>query len=332
MMKIEIITKSNNYDVVFGRFEETFNDDYLPCDSGKCLIVTDETVFSLYENRIISFFKNQKFSSLCCILEPGEINKSMGSVIKIIHALGDNDFSRKDFIVSIGGGVISDIAGFAASIYRRGIDYFTIPTTLLSMVDASVGGKTGIDTSIGKNSVGTFYQPKGVFIDTSFLKTLDKKETANGMAEIIKCSIISGIPVENDNETNIVNAIHLKADIVARDERDEGIRHILNLGHTLGHALERATGYNLSHGEAVSIGLSVMAENIDECLVNYGLPTKKWLKETPNVLDHALEFIGNDKKCISGGMIEAVFVKEIGDCYIRKVAVEEFKNFVRSRI
>lgn len=331
-MKITIETESNKYDAIFGSFEEKFTSEYIPKNAEKCLVVTDETVFSLYEDRIDSFFGAQSYNTLCCILEPGEKNKNAGALAKIVDALCENEFTRDDFVVALGGGVISDLAGFAAAIYRRGIGYFTIPTTLLSMVDASVGGKTGIDTRYGKNSIGVFWQPSAVFIDTSFLATLPEKEYANGMAEVIKCAIITGEKTDADIEDLIAQSVALKADVVARDEHDTGIRHILNLGHTLGHALETVTDYELSHGEAVSIGLSVMCDKYDNILEKYGLPTKKWLKENREILDQALNFIKEDKKCTGDGKIEAVFVKNIGDCFIRKVTVDEFRSFVIGNI
>ncbi|AXA33984.1 3-dehydroquinate synthase [Francisella adeliensis] len=240
------------------------------------LVVTNTTVEKLYLQSLIDFLKlNCKVTS--CILEDGEQYKSQESLDKILTTLLENKFTRSSTVlIALGGGVIGDITGFAASIYQRGVDFIQIPTTLLSQVDSSVGGKTAINHSLGKNMIGAFYQPKLVYTSVKFYKTLPQREYVSGIAEVVKYGFISSdfyswlednhdLILAKDTKTllqMIKLSCEIKAQVVAEDEKEiSGARAILNFGHTFGHAIEKCQKYKgLKHGEAVGVG---MAQAID---------------------------------------------------------------------
>lgn len=243
-------------------------------NANKILIVISEKVNKLYGNKFN--FKN----SIKFVLKDGEDQKNFKNYKKILDFALKNKLERKDAILAIGGGVVGDIAGFAAATYLRGIDFVQVPTTLLSCVDSSVGGKTAINTDFGKNLVGAFYQPKAVFCNLHFLKTLDDRQFKTGLAEVIKYAFISDgdkyvfFDFLNDNVNEVLNrddevlaqivktSLEMKASIVAKDEKEQGLRRILNFGHTYAHAVEKITGYKkYTHGEAVAMGM-VFAINL----------------------------------------------------------------------
>ena len=242
-------------------------------------------------------------------------------------------FTRTDCVAAVGGGVIGDLAGFVAATYMRGVDFYNIPTTLLSQVDSSIGGKTAINLGGVKNIVGAFYQPKAVIIDTEVLSTLPKRQIANGMAEVIKMSLTSdeylfeilenGVTGENIEDV-IVRALKIKKSVVEVDEREGGLRKILNFGHTLGHGIEAAEELNgLYHGECVAIGMTSCSspevkERLIPLLEQYGLPTKY-----DGDIDTALSFIKQDKKC-EGDEISVILVDNIGKYRIEKMKADAF--------
>jgi len=234
----------------------------------KVAIVTNPTVSTLHLERL-----QQKISApqLEVVTIPdGETYKTMATVVSILDALFEAKFDRKSLLIAFGGGVIGDMTGFAASLYQRGIDFIQIPTTLLSQVDASVGGKTGVNTRYGKNLIGAFYQPKAVYIDPYFLTTLPAREFAAGVAEVVKMAVMFDSEFFDYLEMNdlrqeavvremIARSVSLKAEVVNEDEKEAGVRAVLNYGHTFGHVVENETGYSkYLHGEAVAIGI-VMA-------------------------------------------------------------------------
>lgn len=241
--------------------------------ANKVLLVVNEKVNRLYKDELN--FKN----SIKFVLKDGEDQKNFKNYQKILKFASENKLERKDAIVAIGGGVVGDMAGFAAATYLRGIDFIQIPTTLLACVDSSVGGKVGINTEFGKNLVGSFYQPKAVFCNLNFLKTLDDRQFKTGLAEIVKYAYIEKsaqakedygfFEFLSNNSDRILSreenalaeiiaiSLNLKASVVAKDEKEQGLRRILNFGHTLGHAIEKLTNYKrFTHGEAVAIGMS----------------------------------------------------------------------------
>ena len=251
----------------------------------RTLIVTDDGVPEVY----VKTASGSLGGCEVVTLERGETNKNEKSYFRIIEKLYERGFSRSDRIVALGGGVVGDVACFAAATYNRGIRFVNVPTTLLAQVDSSVGGKCGMDFRGGKNLLGAFYLPEAVVIDPSLLSTLDARNFANGMAEIIKIAVTCDAELfgllekgvtQKDLPDIIKRAVSIKADITTRDPRDEGIRKVLNFGHTLGHAIETASGLDtLMHGECVALGMIPMcAPHIRERLIKtlglYGLPTE----------------------------------------------------------
>ena len=238
----------------------------------KVCIITDINVHKLYTHHLVQSLTNTGFEVHKIVFDNGENTKSFEHLEQIINYLADEKFTRSDLLIALGGGVIGDLTGFAASIYQRGMDYIQIPTTLLAAVDSSVGGKTAINLHAGKNLVGTFWQPKAVYLDTALLETLPKKELQNGLSEIIKSGVIldKSILQKLDShepselgmiiEDLIISAINVKKQIIEIDERDSGLRQILNLGHTIGHSIEKCSNFTIPHGMAVAIGLMAIVK------------------------------------------------------------------------
>jgi 3-dehydroquinate synthase len=239
----------------------------------KILLVSNQTIFSLYGERAIASLQAFKYEVFTCLLSEGESYKNLDSIQKIYNAALENRLERTSTMVALGGGVIGDMTGFAAATWLRGINFVQVPTTLLAMVDSSIGGKTGVNHPQGKNLIGAFYQPRFVLIDPEVLKTLPVREFRAGMAEVIKYGVIwdaeffaqmeassSLDAINNITPQLLENILQLscqaKADVVGQDEKESGLRAILNYGHTIGHAVESLTGYTeLIHGEAVGIGM-----------------------------------------------------------------------------
>lgn len=262
----------------------------------KILIVTNPRVAALHIPSLLSKLSAKEV--FICTLKDGEAYKNMQSIEEILECAFIHKLDRKSLIIGFGGGVITDMAGFAAGIYQRGIDFINIPTTLLSQVDASVGGKTGVNNSFGKNLIGLFYQPKAVYINPSFLSTLNKREFVSGISEIVKMAVcfdkdfftwLRGANLENkdDLEYAIEQSIRIKANVIMQDERESGIRAGLNYGHTFGHVIELLGNYRqYLHGEAVSLGMikaNKLAlklgkisqsefDSIRDLLLSFGLP------------------------------------------------------------
>ncbi|MCP4653509.1 MAG: 3-dehydroquinate synthase [Candidatus Omnitrophica bacterium] len=322
------------------------------------IIVTSAKVNSLYKNKIKKSFKNIAHSIVP--VANGEAAKSKKWLFSVIDAIIASDtWGRKVFVIALGGGTVGDLSGFGASIYKRGVPYVQIPTTLLAQVDSSIGGKTAIDLKQAKNILGTFHQPKAVFIDPTFLKTLSKKEINEGLAETIKYGIIKNKTFFNFLQKNsqkinrlepsiilklISTCAAIKAAIVKEDETEtKGIRTILNFGHTLAHALETTSKYNkLSHGEAVSIGMSYSAKlslalgkckreeanNVESVLKLFSLPTT--ISGSYITLSDALRY---DKKFING-KVRMVLMREVGEVEVVKniplnVIRKSLKSFLK---
>ena len=257
----------------------------------KVAIITNPTVAKYHLQKALDSIKAKEIEVI--EVKDGEEYKNIDTILYILDRLFQAKFDRKSTLVALGGGVIGDMTGFAASIYQRGIDFIQMPTTLLSQVDASVGGKTGVNNSYGKNLIGSFYQPKGVYIDPAFLDTLPKREFNAGLAEVIKMAIMFDKDFYNflkeanlNNKDDIIKVIAksvtLKADVVNQDEKESGIRAVLNYGHTFGHVVENLTNYTkYLHGEAVAIGM-VMA---NELAVNLGLLSKQEANDIKKLLD-----------------------------------------------
>jgi 3-dehydroquinate synthase len=319
------------------------------------LVVTDETVAKLHLPALQASLAAAGIESRPIVLPPGEETKSFGHLQELLHAILDARPERRSTLIALGGGVIGDLTGFAASITLRGIDCIQIPTTLLSQVDSSVGGKTAIDTPHGKNLVGAFYQPRLVLIDIDSLATLPKREVLAGYAEVVKYGLLGDAaffawceangPRLRDGDTAsrqyaVMTSCRAKAEIVGEDEREEGRRALLNLGHTFGHALEAATGFGpeLLHGEAISIGMvmafelsvrlglapAVDAERVRRHFAAMGLPTGlEALGNRRPSTDELIAHMRHDKK-VRGGAITFILVRGIGQAFIaRNVEVAE---------
>jgi 3-dehydroquinate synthase len=310
-------------------------------------IVTDENVAALHLKTLQTSLAAAGIRSAAIILPAGEKTKSFSALGDLCEKLLGAGVERRDRIIALGGGVIGDLAGFAAAILRRGIDFIQIPTSLLAQVDSSVGGKTGINTSHGKNLVGAFLQPVLVLADTKLLETLPRRELAAGYAEVAKYGLLGDLPFFEWLEANaellmrgdvqarnfaIHKSCSAKAAIVAEDETEQGVRALLNLGHTFGHALESATGYSsrLLHGEGVAIGMVLafrFSERLKQCrqgtadrvarhLKSVGLPTHVSDIEgsLPPVAD-LVKIMRQDKKA-QGGKLTFILARNIGDAFI----------------
>ena len=295
----------------------------------KAIVVTDSRVAELYLNKAIQSLNKSGFTAASCTVPEGEPSKSQEMLFLLyaqFHAAG---ITRTDLVVALGGGVVGDLAGFAAATYLRGCPLIQVPTTLLAQVDSSIGGKTGIDLPFGKNLAGAFYQPKAVVIDPSVLSTLSRSRMSEGMAEVIKYGCIRDEllfeSIERgtfDLEWILERCIRIKTTVVQNDEFDTGERMLLNFGHTIGHAVERVTGFaGLSHGEAVAIGMvyaCVMGESAgitpEGTTARIRAVLSRW--KLPQSTDLALEEIYSamlsDKKKLSG-KVYFVFLKKIGE-------------------
>ncbi len=286
----------------------------------KVAIVTNPTVSSLHLDHLLSKIDAPQVEVIT--IPDGESYKTLSTVEKILDGLFEAKFDRKSLLIAFGGGVIGDMTGFSASLYQRGIDFIQIPTTLLSQVDASVGGKTGVNNRYGKNLIGAFYQPKAVYIDPLFLQTLPSREFAAGVAEVIKMAVMfdqeffaylemNDLQDEAVIKEMIRRSVTLKAEVVNQDEKEAGIRAVLNYGHTFGHVIENETGYGTYlHGEAVAIGMVMAnalavelgmiskdeADRVMNLLQNNGLPTDYRIKD----VDHFYEHFFLDKKSNNG--------------------------------
>lgn len=337
MEKLYVNLGKNSYDILFSDsfsgLPQAMRDINAP---KKVLIVTDSNVKELYADEVKATLDESGFDTAVYTFEAGEENKNMNSILGICGACVEHGLDRKSMIAALGGGVVGDMAGFAAAIYMRGIDFIQIPTTLLSQSDSSVGGKTGIDFASGKNILGAFHQPRLVYINASTLKTLSEEQFVSGMGEVIKHGIIRDNEFfkylkENsekiksfDSETIIkMNKINcsIKAEVVMKDEKENGLRAILNFGHTIGHAVESAYDFKKTHGECVGIGMiaaayiafkrGLITENelkeIEDMLDLYGFETHVKLPDN----DTVFEIMQKDKKKVSG-KIKFVLPKKIG--------------------
>jgi len=309
------------------------------------MLVTDDTVNGLYGDAAENSLRSAGYTVSRFVFPSGERSKNMDTFAALLNALGDANLTRSDAVAALGGGVPGDMAGFAAAVYLRGIRFIQMPTTLLAMVDSSVGGKTAIDLKTGKNQAGAFYQPDIVLCDTGVLETLPGEVFTDGCAEMIKHGVILSAelfgllkqPVMPRLEDIIARNIAIKRDIVVADEKDAGIRKILNFGHTIGHGVEKLSGYAVTHGKAVSVGMAAAsrgayrlgicgADCYDEIigmLERYGLPV-----ETDIEPERLIEAALYDKKR-GGGHISFILPERIGKCVIKEFPIESLDEFMR---
>ncbi|MCL6641780.1 MAG: 3-dehydroquinate synthase [Candidatus Bipolaricaulota bacterium] len=301
----------------------------------RAAIITDETIASLYGHQIEEGLRRAGVETLVLSVPPGEAQKSLRTAEMLYTHLLEAGCDRHTTIIALGGGVIGDLAGFVASTFLRGVPYVQVPTTLLAQVDSSVGGKTGVNHPLGKNLIGTFYQPRCVFIDPEVLKTLPKREVWSGLAEVIKYGLIrdpalwAGVEEKLEDFVQrpetlsevIARCCAIKSEIVSADEREGGLRKFLNFGHTVGHALEAASDYKLRHGEAIAWGMLIESrlshqkaglsaselERIEKLLARFPKPSLELISP-----ERVIELIRRDKKS-HGGRVQFVLLRGIGD-------------------
>ena len=347
-MKEIPVNTSSGYTIYVGRdlLKDTgrYIRECLP-SAEKAAIITDDTVNSLYGERVRDSIRAYGLQVCTYVLPHGEASKNGEQYLKILNFLAQEHLTRSDMITALGGGVAGDIAGFAAATYLRGIRFIQIPTTLLAQVDSSVGGKTAIDLDGGKNLAGAFCQPALVLCDLGTLDTLPEETFRDGCAEVIKYGILwdeelfahlkeKGIGF--DREYTISRCIEMKRDVVETDEFDRGERQLLNLGHTLGHAEEALSDFRLSHGRAVAIGMAEIARaaaaegicsaecaaEIKAALEEFQLPVR--FEHSPGEL---YQVMLSDKKR-RGNRISLIVPEKIGQCVIREYTLEEMKKFI----
>ncbi len=328
-MVLPIRLGKRSYDVVIERGCLSRAGSLLNLDR-KVLILTDSGVPKEYAHRI----EEQSKSPILVTVPTGEGSKSLEKFGEILSTMLRTGFNRGDCVIAVGGGVCGDLAGFVASAYMRGIDFYNLPTTLLSQVDSSVGGKTGVNLDGVKNVVGAFYQPKKVLIDPDTLRTLDRRQLVSGLCEAVKMAFTSDRslfelleekPFEEHLEEIIEGALRIKRDVVERDEKESGPRKILNFGHTLGHGIEATIRPALYHGECVSLGMIPMCdgenrEKLIHVLKKVGLPTEANLD-----LDAVMKVVEHDKKSGRNG-IDCVLVSEIGKAEIVTLSIQELRD------
>ena len=313
-----------------------------PCS---VVIVTDDIVNNLYGDKVAAALDSAGYRVSRFVFPHGEQNKNMEQLNNLLRFCTQTQLTRTDLIVALGGGVTGDIAGLAAAVYLRGIDYIQLPTTFLAAIDSSVGGKTAVDLPEGKNLVGAFWQPLAVICDINTLDTLPEKVFADGTAEAVKYGILADADLfkllAEGNfrpilQQIISRSVEIKADFDSADERDSGCRQQLNLGHTIGHAIEQCSGYSITHGHAVAIGMSIIArcaaaagicsaqtaDKVKEALINNNLPV-----ECPYGLAELLNVMYSDKKR-RGALINLVIPQNIGKCRLLELSVDTLEDFI----
>ncbi len=303
----------------------------------KCLIVTDNGVPKEYSETISTFCEEYKIVTI----EQGEASKNFDNYKNILEIMLHDGFTRTDCVIAVGGGVVGDLSGFVAASFMRGIDFYNVPTTLLSQVDSSIGGKVAIDLCNVKNIVGAFHQPKCVLIDPDVLKTLPKRQISNGLAESFKMSLTSDVKLyslfKNGKALSEIDkvielSLKIKKNVVEQDEKETGLRKILNFGHTLGHGIEAEEELNgMYHGECVAIGMIPMCgteirNEVISILESIDLPTK-----ISGDLEKILEAATHDKKC-DGKFISVIKVDTPGQFKIEKISLEQWKDEIRSAL
>lgn len=314
----------------------------------KLCIVTDDTVDALYASAVEAALTSEQLPFIKFVIPHGEASKNAENLVSLLELMAENRLTRADAIIALGGGVVGDLAGFAAGIYLRGIRFVQIPTTLLAMVDSSVGGKTAIDLKAGKNLAGVFHQPSLVLCDPNALNTLPSDVFSDGCAEVIKYGIINDrelfdtlkLGIRENIEEIIERCVSNKAHIVELDEFDNGTRQLLNLGHTVGHAIELCSSFTVSHGSAVAIGTVIATKiayslnlctkaELDETVAlisAQGLPTR-----SPYSASQLAKAATADKKR-SGDTISFVIPYGIGNCELMKIKVSDLEEFIMKGI
>ena len=332
------VEASCSYDILIGRGILDSIGEMLRPIVGDCRlgVLTDSKVDELYGDRLIDTLTDAGYAADKLVVPAGEASKCADNLLEFLNFLADCKLTRSDAVIAFGGGVVGDMAGLSAALYLRGVKFIQIPTTLLAAVDSSVGGKTAIDIPAGKNLVGAFYQPSLVCCDTALMDTLEPDIYRDGCAEVIKYGVILDKTLYDklqeppfDRESVVARCVEIKRDVVQQDEFDNGIRGLLNFGHTFGHAIEKMSNFEVSHGAAVAKGMVIaarmaplcglcdVAEELSALLQRYGFDLS-----VPYSADDLYDAILSDKKR-RGGNITVVLPKAIGECVLVTLAVEE---------
>ncbi len=346
-MKIIQVNTSGQYDVIIG--DNILHDlsAYIKAETinQKAVIISDENVWPLYGSNLTEQLTNCGYDVLHYVINPGEEHKSIDSYLQIIDYLTLNHITRSDVLFALGGGVIGDLTGFVAATYLRGISYIQVPTTVLAMVDSSVGGKTAVNISAGKNLIGAFYPPKKVLCDIHHLSSLPEDIFRDGCAEIIKYGILfdpelfqhlNNFGLDFDRKYVISRCVELKRYVVEHDEFDTGLRQKLNLGHTVGHAIESLSRYQISHGKAVALGMNIIAnaachmglcsrqdfESIRKVLLKFGFRL-----DHPYTANELYQQILKDKKR-TGNLLNLIIPNRVGLCQVRKTPISELESIL----
>lgn len=350
---LNVAHRSGSYDILIDNNTIPALKDYLAetYKGKKAAIITDDVVGPLYEKMVLSVITDSGLSCNSMYIKHGEESKSMSTLEQVYDWLCSLGMTRTDIIIALGGGVVGDLAGFAASTFMRGVPFINIPTSLLAQVDSSIGGKVAVNLPSGKNLVGTFYPPKAVFICTDFLKTLENRYLHDGLAEVIKygcikdssiISTLSQVACRDDLMLNIreiiLRCLSIKKDLVEKDELDTGCRMLLNFGHTIGHGIEKHYNYSrYTHGEAVGLGMVWITQKSEELgltkpgtareicrmLDKFSLPSD--IDKT--IRDSIIKTISHDKKA-AGNSIHMVLLKEIGEGFIKEISMRDIGKYV----
>ena len=343
------VEASRNYEVLIerGLLDRAGTEVRAATRAGSAVLVAGENVWPLYGARVRRSLEEAGLRVLSFVIAPGESNKTLETYGSLLRFLSENRLTRSDVLIALGGGVTGDLTGFAAATYQRGIDFIQIPTTLLAMVDSSVGGKTAVDLPTGKNQVGAFWQPALVLCDPDTLRTLPEEEYRCGSAEVLKYGVLGNAvffeellrtPIREQEEHVIETCVIMKRDIVRQDEFDRGLRQLLNLGHSFGHAVEACSGFRVLHGQAVAIGMALIAraaaakgictpetrDAIVEGLRRTGLPT-----ETEYPLAELAAAVSMDKK-LSGSTMHLIVPVEVGRCETITVPLAAIPDWLRA--
>lgn len=353
MKKLRVDIPNNSYEIkIENGLRKSFGKEIRKIYRGKKLfIISDKNVYKLYGAELEKIIKGEEMEPLFTVVSPGEKSKSIDTLVYVYNDLLNKEINRGHMIVALGGGVIGDLTGFVASTLLRGIDFIQIPTSLLAQIDSSVGGKVAVNLDIGKNLVGNFYHPKKVLIDPEMLKTLDKRYLRDGTAEVIKYGcikstelfeLLENIKDEEEYLKNIEEIIYICCDIkrqvVEEDEKDTGIRMILNFGHTIGHAIEQFFNYEkYTHGEAVAMGMYSITKKSEEKgetkkgtadRIKNLLEKFKLEYELPKMDLIAIEKAVRVDKKTNQNDINIILIEEIGKSFIKKIKKEDIVQYL----
>ena len=342
-MRTVTVNTSKKYDIQIGAnlLSSLGQEVSKVCKAEKVAVISDSHVWPLYGEVAATSLVSAGFEVVHYVFPAGEASKNGNTYLEILNFLAENQLTRSDCLIALGGGVVGDITGFAAATYLRGIPYIQVPTTLLAAVDSSVGGKAAIDLPAGKNLCGAFCQPRLVVCDTDTLNTLPEDIFRDGCAEVIKYGILydptlfsdlEGAGLAFQREAVIARCVELKRDVVAEDEFDTGSRMKLNLGHTIGHGIEASSNFTISHGEAVAMGIAIVSkaskcpdhDRVVRILEHFGLPTKT------NAKAEAIYRCALSDKKRNGSTVNLIVPQRIGNCCIQPTSINELKSFIEA--